>query len=179
MLDDAYAEYMKNSDYKSGLDLFKNKKNVFILRTFSKIYGLSSLRIGWGYGPKKIINALNVIKPPFNVNEVAQKAAIEALKDFKFISRSIKHNIFYATKLKSFLNNYGITSNKVSGNFLLLNFEKCKFKAKYFNEKLIKQGIILRSTEDGYKIKNMLRLTIGSKEDNLKIMSPVNSIFKK
>ena len=57
VVDDAYAEYMKNTDYKSGLDLFKNKKNVFILRTFSKIYGLSSLRIGWGYGSKKIIDA--------------------------------------------------------------------------------------------------------------------------
>ena len=56
----------------SGLDLFKNKKNVFILRTFSKIYGLASLRIGWGYGDKKIISALNQIKPPFNINEVAQ-----------------------------------------------------------------------------------------------------------
>ena len=66
---------MKNIDYKSGLDLFRNKNNVFILRTFSKIYGLSSLRIGWGYGNKKIIDALNIIKPPFNVNEVAQLAA--------------------------------------------------------------------------------------------------------
>ena len=179
VVDDAYAEYMKNKDYKSGLDLFKNKENVFILRTFSKIYGLSSLRVGWGYGSKRIIEALNIVKPPFNVNEVAQKAAIESLKDFKFISRSIKHNIFYATKLKFFLNNYGITSNKVSGNFLLLNFEKCKFKAKYFNEKLIKQGIILRSTEDGYKIKNMLRLTIGSKKDNLKFMGAVKRIFNR
>ena len=52
-MDDAYAEYMKNIDYKSGLDLFKNKENVFILRTFSKIYGLSSLRVGWGYGSRK------------------------------------------------------------------------------------------------------------------------------
>ena len=161
VVDDAYTEYMKNLDYKSGLDLFKNKKNVFILRTFSKIYGLSSLRIGWGYGSKKIINALNIIKPPFNVNEVAQKAAVASLQDTKFIYDSIKHNIFYARKLKFFLNNYGISSNKVSANFLLLNFEKCKFKAKYFNEKLKDKGIILRSTEDGYKIKNMLRLTIG------------------
>ena len=55
VVDDAYAEYMINKDYKSGLDLFKNKQNVFILRTFSKIYGLSSLRIGWGYGSKQII----------------------------------------------------------------------------------------------------------------------------
>ena len=178
-VDDAYTEYMKNVDYKSGLDLFKKKQNVFILRTFSKIYGLSSLRIGWGYGSRKIIDALNIIKPPFNVNEVAQKAAVESLKDKKFISRSIKHNIFYATKLRNFLKNYSISSNKVSANFLLLNFAKCKFKAKYFYEKLKMKGIILRSTEDGYKIKNMLRLTIGSKEENLKFMKAVKTIFRK
>ncbi len=179
VVDDAYAEYMKNLDYKSGLDLFKNKQNVFILRTFSKIYGLSSLRIGWGYGSKKIIEALNNIKPPFNVNEVAQKAAIESLKDSQFVARSIKHNIFYATKLKSFLNKYDISSNKVSANFLLLNFEKCKFNAKFLNEKLKEKGIILRSTENGYKIKNMLRLTIGSRQDNLRFMNAIKSIFKK
>ena len=179
VVDDAYAEYMINPDYKSGLDLFKKKQNVFILRTFSKIYGLSSLRVGWGYGARKIIDALNVIKPPFNVNEVAQKAAVESLKDNKFISQSIKHNIFYATKLKDFLSNYGISSNKVSANFLLLDFTKCKFRAKYLYEKLKKKGIILRSTEDGYKIKNMLRLTIGSKKENLKFMKATESIFKK
>jgi len=179
VVDDAYTEYMKNSDYKSGLDLFKNKHNVFILRTFSKIYGLSSLRIGWGYGSKKIIDALNIIKPPFNVNEVAQKAALESLKDSKFITRSVNHNTFYATKLKNFLVKYDISSNEVSANFLLLNFAKCKFKAKYFYEKLKKKGIILRSTEDGYKIKNTLRLTIGSKNDNLKFMQTVERIFSK
>ena len=179
VVDDAYAEYMKNSDYKSGLDLFKNKNNVFILRTFSKIYGLSSLRIGWGYGSKKIIDALNIIKPPFNVNEVAQKAALESLKDNKFIIRSIKHNIFYARKLKNFLSKYDISSNKVSANFLLLNFTKCKLRARYFYEKLKLKGIILRSTEYGYKMKNMLRLTIGSKKENLKFMKEVESIFNK
>ena len=77
MLDDAYFEYMKNKDYKSGLDLFKNKDNVFILRTFSKIYGLASLRIGWGYASKKIIDAMNTIKPPFNVNQSSTIAATE------------------------------------------------------------------------------------------------------
>ncbi len=179
VVDDAYAEYMKNQDYKSGLDLFKKKENVFILRTFSKIYGLSSLRIGWGYGSKKIINSLNIIKPPFNVNEVAQKAAVESLKDNKFISRSISHNIFYAKKIKNFLKNYEINSNKISANFLLLDFSKCRIKAKYFYEKLKNKGIILRSTEDGYKIKNMLRLTVGSKTDNIKFMKAAESIFKR
>ena len=81
-----YAEYMKNYDYKSGLDLFKNKDNVFVLRTFSKIFGLASLRVGWGYGSKKIINALNVIKPPFNVSHIGQMAATESLKDQNFIT---------------------------------------------------------------------------------------------
>ena len=179
VVDDAYTEYMQNSDYKNGLDLFKNKKNVFILRTFSKIYGLSSLRVGWGYGSKKIINSLYLIKPPFNVNEVAQRAAIESLKDKKFILRSIKHNIIYATKIKKFLENFNILSKEVTANFLMLDFSKCKLRAKNFYEKLKKKGIILRSTEDGYKIKNMLRLTIGSKKENLKFMQEVKKIFKR
>jgi len=179
VVDDAYAEYMQTINYKSGLDLFKNKNNVFILRTFSKIYGLSSLRIGWGYGDKKIIDNLNIIKPPFNVNEVAQKAALESLKDSKFVSRSIKHNMYYAKKLKFFLNKYNINSNDISANFLLLDFSKCKIKAKYFYKKLKLKGIILRSVEDGYKIKNMLRLTIGSRTDCLKFSRAVESIFNK
>ena len=179
VVDDAYAEYMENDDYKSGLELFKNKSNVFILRTFSKIYGLASLRVGWGYGSKKIIDGLNIIKPPFNISDIAQKAAIESLTDSKFITRSIKHNTIYATKLKFFLNKYDIISNTISANFLLLDFAKCKLNAKFFFKKLKMKGIILRSTEDGYKLKNMLRLTIGSKSENLKFMQAVESIFKR
>ena len=100
VIDDAYYEYMKDLKYSSGLKIFKNFKNVFILRTFSKIYGLAALRIGWGYGNKKIIDALNVIKPPFNVNEIAQLCAIEALKDNKFINKSIQHNLYWSKKIK-------------------------------------------------------------------------------
>ena len=179
VIDDAYAEYMKNKDYTSGLDLFKNKNNVFILRTFSKIYGLSSLRVGWGYGSKNIIDGLNVIKPPFNVNEVAQKAAVESLNDSKFIKRSVKHNTVQAYKLKNFLENYSIYTNKVSANFLLLNFSRCKTKDNYLYEKLKSKGIILRLTEEGYKMKNMLRLTIGTKNENFKFIKAVESILKK
>ena len=179
VVDDAYFEYMKNSDYKSGLDLFKNKKNVFILRTFSKIYGLASLRVGWGYGSKEIIKALNVIKPPFNVNELAQLAAIESLKDKKFLLRSIKHNFLEALRIKKFLNNYQIYSNEVSANFLLLDFSKCKFKAKYFYKKLKEKGVILRSMEQGYKIKDTLRLTIGSKIENANFIKLAEKIFDK
>ena len=179
VIDDAYDEYMLDKNYSSGLDIFKNKKNVFILRTFSKIYGLASLRIGWGYGDKKIINALNIIKPPFNVNKFAQLCAMKALSDSKFISKSVKHNYFWAKKIKKEVERFNINTNSVSANFLLLNFNKCKLKAKSFYEKLKKKGIILRSTEEGYKIKNMLRLTIGSKDENLKFIKATQNIFRK
>ena len=177
VLDDAYFEYMKNKDYKSSLDLFKNKDNVIIIRTFSKIYGLASLRVGWGYAPKKIINAMNIIKPPFNVNQLAQIAATEALKDKKFINKSIDHNIISANKIKKFLENFNIFSNKVTANFLLLDFDKCKFSANYVFKMLQLKKIILRSTEEGYKIKNKLRLTIGSNKENTKFIKAIKSIF--
>ena len=177
VLDDAYFEYMKNKDYKSGLDLFKNKNNVVVIRTFSKIYGLASLRVGWGYASKKIINAMNLIKPPFNVNQLAQTAAIEALKDKNFINKSVKHNIIEANKVKNILKKLNIFSNDISANFLLLNFDKCKFSADHVFNKLQSKGIILRSTKEGYNIKNKLRLTIGSKKENIKLITTIKDIF--
>ena len=178
VVDDAYDEYMQKKDYASGLKLFKKSKNVIILRTFSKIYGLASLRIGWGYGPKKIIDAMNIIKPPFNVNMVAQLAAVAALKDKSFINKSVKHNFIWANKIKKILNKLNIITNEVATNFLLLNFSKCKYSANYIKKKLENNGIILRSMQT-YKIKNALRLTIGSSAANNKLVSILNKIFKK
>ena len=177
VLDDAYFEYMTNKDYKPSLDLFKSKDNVIVIRTFSKIYGLASLRVGWGYASKKIISAMNLIKPPFNVNQLAQTAATEALKDKNFIIRSVKHNIKEASKIKDILEKLKIFSNKVTANFLLLNFDKCKYSANYVFKKLQLKGIILRSTKDGYNIENKLRLTIGSKKENTKFIAAIKIIF--
>ena len=177
VMDDAYFEYMKNKDYKSSLDLFKNKDNVVVIRTFSKIYGLASLRVGWGYASKKIIDAMNVIKPPFNVNQLAQDAAVEALKDRNFINQSVRHNVIEANKVKNSLEKIGITSSDVTANFLLLNFDKCKFSANYIFKKLQLRGIILRSTKNGYNIKNKLRLTIGSSKENKKFISTIKLIL--
>ncbi len=177
VLDDAYFEYMQNKDYTPSLDLFKNKDNVVIIRTFSKIYGLASLRVGWGHASRRIIKAMNLIKPPFNVNQLAQVVATEALKDQNFINRSVNHNIIAANKIKRYLEKFNIFSNQVTANFLLLNFDQCKFTSKYIFKKLQSQGIILRSTEDGYNIKNKLRLTIGSNKDNVNFMKAIKIIF--
>ena len=177
VIDDAYHEYMEDKQYSSGLKIFKNSKNVFILRTFSKIYGLASLRIGWGYGDKKIINALNMIKSPFNVNKIAQLCAIESLKDEKFLKKSIKHNLFWAKKIKNDLEKLNIFSNKVSANFLLLDFKKCSLSADNVEKKLQKKGLILRETKT-YGLKNCLRLTIGNSLENKLFLKSINKILK-
>ena len=169
---------MVNKDYKSGLELFKNKKNVFVLRTFSKIYGLASLRIGWGYGSKDIVKELLKIKPPFNINKIAEMAAVEALKDKSFISKSVKHNLKWANKIKKALENYKIETNKVSANFLLLDFDNCKYSAIKIKKSLEKKGILLRSLE-AYKIKNKLRLTIGNTRENILLLKTLEKIFGK
>ena len=148
-----------------------------MLRTFSKIYGLASLRIGWGYGPKKIIEAMSKIKPPFNTNSAAQLAAVTALHDKSFINKAVKHNFFWANKLKKKLNNFNITTNEVTANFLLLNFNKCKYSANYVQKKLEDKGIILRGMQS-YKIKNALRLTIGNNSENKLFLKSINRIFK-
>tara|TARA_B100000131_G_scaffold52902_1_gene47666 strand:- start:3015 stop:4097 length:1083 start_codon:yes stop_codon:yes gene_type:complete len=176
VLDDAYFEYMKNKNYISGLNLFKNKSNVFILRTFSKIYGLASLRIGWGYGDKKIIKELYKIKPPFNVNKVAQLCAIKALNDDKFVKKSVIHNIIWGKKIKKELLKYKIITNDVSANFFLLNFKKSRFSANHIQRKLEKKGIILREMLS-YGIKNCLRLTIGNSSENKLFLKNLKSIY--
>ena len=126
---------------------------------------------------KKIINAMNTIKPPFNVNQLAQTAAIEAMKDKNFINKSAIHNIVSAKKIKRLLEKFNIFSNEVAANFLLLDFDKCKFSANYIFKILQSKKIILRSTENGYNIKNKLRLTIGSSKENEKFIRTIKSIF--
>ena len=161
----------------SGLKTFMNSKNVVVTRTFSKIYGLASLRVGWGYGDRKIIDALNMIKPPFNVNKLAQLCAIESLKDSKFITKSVKHNLFWSKKIKNSLEQFNIFCNKVSANFLLLNFDQCKLNANNVEKKLLNKGLILRDTKT-YGIKNCLRLTIGNNSENKLFLKSINRIFK-
>ena len=177
VIDDAYFEYMTQKDYVSGLKLFKNNNNVFILRTFSKVYGLASLRVGWGYGSKKIIDELYKIKPPFNVNKIAQLSAIESLKDYKFIKKSVQHNLNWSVKIKKFLENKNIKTNKIAANFFLLDFDSCKKSANYVAKKLENKGIILRSMES-YKMKNKLRMTIGSIVQNKKFIKEIKNILR-
>ena len=176
VVDDAYCEYVKDKNYVSGIKLFSNFKNVIVTRTFSKIYGLAGLRIGWGHGPKNLIYALNQVKPPFNINRAALFAAVESIRDNKWLNKEITHVNRW---VKTFYNNFkklGIETNYSYGNFLLVNFNKIKGNSKKIFLKLARSGILVRKM-DVYKIKNSLRITIGNNSENKKFIKTIRKII--
>jgi len=177
VVDDAYFEFLNLEDFVSGLDLFKDSANVLITRTFSKVYGLAGLRLGWGYSSKKIIDAMYQIKPPFNVNRIALAAGIEAIKDNEWTKRAIEHNTLWSKKIFSILKEFNIKTNEPAANFFLMNFKATKINSDEVFEKLAAEKLILRKMTQ-YKIPNALRLTIGNKEVNEHFIKSVGSILK-
>ena len=177
VVDDAYFEFLNSEDFISGLDLFKDSNNVLITRTFSKIYGLAGLRLGWGYSSRKIIEAMYEIKPPFNVNRTALVAGAEAIKDNEWTKRAIEHNKLWSKKIFSVLIEFNIKTNMPTANFFLMNFDEAKINSDEAFEKLAAKKIILRKMTQ-YKIPNALRLTIGNNEVNEHFLKSVGSILK-
>ena len=176
VIDDAYYEYINDPNYSSGIQLFSKSKNVIVTRTFSKIYGLAGLRIGWAYGSKEIIKKLFEIKPPFNVSRPALFAATQAIQDSKWLNKAINHNNFWAEKIYETLDEIGIATNKTNVNFFLLNFDFVNQSANQVFNKLANSGILVRQM-DVYNIKNSLRVTIGNSEENKKFISVLRKIF--
>jgi len=177
VVDDAYFEFLNKDDFTSGLDLFKDQANVLITRTFSKIYGLAGLRLGWGYSSKEIIDSMYQIKPPFNVNRAALAAGIEGINDNEWTERAIKHNTLWSKKIFSILKRYKIRTNEPTANFFLMNFDETKINSDEAFEKLASKRLILRKMTQ-YKIPNALRLTIGNEHANEHFIQSVGSIFK-
>jgi len=177
VVDDAYFEFINKDDFSSGLDLFKDKANVLITRTFSKIYGLAGLRLGWGYSSKKIIDTMYKIKPPFNVNRAALAAGAEAIKDNEWTKRAIRHNTLWTKKIFNILEENEIASNKPTANFFLMNFDKTKINSDEAFERLARERLILRKMKQ-YKIPNSLRLTIGTEEANQHFIKSIKEICK-
>ena len=177
VIDDAYFEYVQQKNYSSGLKLFSNFRNVIVTRTFSKIYGLAGLRVGWGYGSKEIINSLNLIKPPFNINSPALSAAEAAIKDNAWLNKEIKHVNKWNNKFYEEFKKLNIDTNKSFTNFLLINFDKIKKNSNKVFKLLANAGILVRKM-NSYGIKNSLRVTIGKNYENktliLKIKKAIN-----
>ena len=174
MIDDAYAEFMISKDFKSGLDLFKDYKNVIVCRTFSKIYGIANLRLGWGYSSKEIIKSLNLIRPPFNISGVTQEAGVASLSNQKWLNKNIKHNTKWSKIFYKKLSEKKFKTNKPCANFFLMNCDNLKLNSDDIFNIFLKYNILLRKMTS-YRIKNSLRVSIGNDKENKKFLKVLES----
>ena len=157
VLDGAYAEYVEG--YDGGLSIVEARSNVVMTRTFSKIYGLGGLRIGWGYGPKAIIDVLNRIRGPFNLSTTQLEAAEAAVRDQDFVNRCRSENARMRHWLSVALAEVGVPSDTSMANFVLARFAS-EDEAVACDAFLQSQGLIVRRVA-GYKLPHCLRITVG------------------
>jgi len=175
VIDAAYAEYARRNDYDDGLEMAATLDNVVMTRTFSKIYGLAGLRVGWAYCPDHVADTLNRVRAPFNVNIAAQYAAVAALEDRAHTERSALHNDIWRTRLLQEIRALGLRADDSAGNFLLIHFPDVAGRtAADADRYLISRGLILRKL-DSYKLPDCLRLTIGTEEANLAFLAALKT----
>jgi len=177
VLDAAYAEYVRRNDYASGLELVATSDNVAMTRTFSKIYGLAKLRIGWLYGPSHVVDALNRIRSAFNVNGAALAAGVAALADDAHLADALAHNDRWLPWLTSELQRLGLGVTPSVGNFLLVHFPKQPGRtAKEADAFLAARGLIVRAV-GAYGLPDALRLTVGTEEANRKVVAALEEFL--
>jgi histidinol-phosphate aminotransferase len=157
VLDGAYAEYVEGFD--GGLVLLEQRENIVMTRTFSKAYGLGGLRIGWGYGPKAIIDVLNRIRGPFNLSNAQLAAAEAAVKDQAHVNRSRTENTRMRAWLAEALAEHGVPSDTSCANFILARFASPE-EAEACDTFLKRRGLIVRLVAS-YKLPHCLRITVG------------------
>ena len=166
VLDAAYAEYVRNNDYSSGLELAATADNVVMTRTFSKIHGLAALRVGWAYAPAEVCDAMNRIRGAFNVNLPAIEAGIAALEDRDHEDAAVAHNALWAPWLTEQLRGLGLAVVPSVGNFVLIGFPAAgPHTAAAADRALAAEGLVLRGVAS-YGLLDHLRLTVGTEEAN-------------
>lgn len=166
VIDAAYSEYVQRNDYESGIELVATSDNVVMTRTFSKIHGLAALRLGWMYGPAHVIDAINRIRGPFNVNAPAIAAGIAAIEDAAHQERSREHNGKWLAWLTDEIGKLGLKVTPSVANFVLIHFPESKGKtAKEADAFLTRRGLVLRQV-GAYKLPHALRMSVGTEEAN-------------
>jgi histidinol-phosphate aminotransferase len=160
VLDGAYAEYVEG--YDAGAALVAARDNVVMTRTFSKIYGLGGLRVGWGYGPSDVIDVLNRLRGPFNVTAAGLAAAEAAVRDTDYMQHCRQENAEWRDWLQAELSAIGIASDPSFANFILARFAS-EAQADAADAALRQAGVIVRKVK-GYGLPQCLRITVGDAE---------------
>jgi histidinol-phosphate aminotransferase len=179
VLDAAYAEYVRRNDYESGIELVATSDNVVMCRTFSKIYGLAALRLGWLYGPAPIVDAVNRIRGPFNVNAPAIAAGVVAMGDTAHLEMSREHNTRWLAWLTDEIGKLGLEVTPSVANFVLIHFPATEGRtAKEADAFLTARGLILRQV-GAYKLPNALRMSVGTEEANRLVVAALAEFLQK
>jgi len=165
VIDAAYAEYVTAKDYESGIELAHKFDNVVMTRTFSKLYGLAGLRIGWMYGPAAICDAINRIRGPFNTALLQQLAGAAAVRDREHFWKAVEHNNKWLPWITAEIRKTGLRVDDSVANFVLIHFPKGEKSAANADAFLNKGGVILRSVAS-YDLPDCLRMTVGTEEQN-------------
>ena len=163
VLDAAYAEYVDRPDYDGGISLVDAGENTVMTRTFSKVFGLGGLRVGWCYAPPAIVDVLNRVRAPFNVSVAAQAAAIAALQEPGWVEESRAHNAVQRARLTEELRAAGIKVWPSECNFVLADFGAPDV-AEQAHAFLRGRGLIVRAVK-GYGLPHCLRITVGTEEE--------------
>lgn len=177
--DDAYAEYVEAPDYESGFALAGETENTIALRTFSKIYGLASVRLGWGFASPHVIGVLERIRSPFNVSRPAQIAGLAALADKDHMALTKAHTKKWRDIALQRLRGLGLKVGDSHGNFLLPEFPKAAGKtAAECDAFLQEHGVIIRRV-DAYGLPNYLRITIGDDEEMAIVLETIAAFMER
>lgn len=174
-IDDAYCEYAEVPDYSDGSELVKAGENTVMLRTFSKIYGLSALRIGWMFAPANIVDVINRIRGPFNVSSPAIVAAAAAVRDTEFTAKAKEFNNKWLKWMGAELAALGLKVHPSIGNFILVEFSKERSSAAA-NKFLMERGLIVREVVN-YGLPDSLRISIGLEEDNKEVVAALKEFL--
>lgn len=174
-IDGAYAEYLEDGDAHAGQSLVAKTDNTVMLRTFSKIYGIPSLRIGWMYGPKEICDVLNRMRGPFNTSGVAQAVAAAAMADQAFVKEQRRINLEQRTRVTEKLHAMGLTTIPTAANFVLVHMDSIDSAARIVSG-LAEQGIFVRDVV-AYGLPQYVRITIGTAEENQLFLAALETLM--
>lgn len=177
VLDAAYAEFVEQDDYDAGLELASRAKNVLMTRTFSKLYGLAALRLGWGYACADVAATLDNIRDPFNVPSPAQTAGVAALQDVDFERNAVAFNTQWLGWLSENIAALGLHVVPSVANFILIRFPSGVKSAEAANDFLLKKGYILRWLP-AQGLGDCLRLSVGTEEENRDVVTLLKEFMK-
>ncbi len=179
VLDSAYAEFVRDANYSAGIELARERDDVIVTRTFSKIHGLAAVRLGWAYGHANIIDVLHRVRGPFNVNLPAIEAGTAAIADRAFMQRSVDHNDEWVAWLRQQIGGLGLEVTPSVCNFVLVHFPAEGDKtAAAADAYLTSKGLIVRPVQP-YGLPNSLRITVGKEAENRAVADALREFMSK